>query len=65
MLFSQRVFQKISLPLKNARWTPALRAASTFARCPADQYSSCPTDMKILCCASAAAPLRSVSTPVA
>ena len=27
-----RVFQNISLPLKNARLTPALRAASTFAR---------------------------------
>src|SRR3954463_12993027 len=35
MLFSQRVFQKISLPLKNARLTPAARAASTLARCGA------------------------------
>ena len=35
MLFSQRVFQKISLPLKKARFTPASRAASTFARCAA------------------------------
>ena len=32
MLLSHRVFQKISLPLKNARLTPALRAASTLAR---------------------------------
>jgi hypothetical protein len=44
MLFSHRVFQKISLPLKNARCTPAARAASTFARCRADQYSSWPTE---------------------
>ena len=44
MLVSQRVFQKISLPLKNARFTPASRAASTFARCAPDQYSSWPTD---------------------
>ena len=35
MLFSQRVFQNTSLPLKNARCTPAARAASTFARCVA------------------------------
>src|SRR5262245_48602067 len=48
MLFSQRVFQKISLPLKKARLTPAFRAASTLARCPADQYSSWPTDRKTL-----------------
>ncbi len=48
MLFSQRVFQKISLPLKNARFTPALRAAVTLLRCPPDQYSSCPTDMNTL-----------------
>src|SRR5437773_8927108 len=32
MLDSQRVFQKASLPLKNARCTPALRAASTLVR---------------------------------
>ena len=37
MEFSHRVFQYISLPLKNARWTPAARAASTFARCGPDQ----------------------------
>jgi hypothetical protein len=30
--FSQRVFQNDSLPLKNARFTPASRAASTFVR---------------------------------
>jgi len=46
MAVSQRVFQNTSLPLKKARFTPASRAASTFARCPPDQYSSCPTDMK-------------------
>ena len=40
MLFSQRVFQNISLPLKKARLTPAARAASTLARCCPDQYSS-------------------------
>ena len=33
MLASHRVFQNTSLPLKNARLTPASRAASTFARC--------------------------------
>ncbi len=32
MLFSQRIFQNTSLPLKNARFTPASRAASTLAR---------------------------------
>ena len=48
MLFSQRVFQNTSLPLKKARLTPASRAASTFARCAADQYSSWPTDRKTL-----------------
>ena len=32
MLFSQRVFQNTSLPLKNAKLTPALRAASTLLR---------------------------------
>ena len=31
-LFSQRVFQNTSFPLKNARFTPAARAASTFVR---------------------------------
>ena len=48
MLFSQRVFQNISLPLKKARLTPASRAASTLARCWPDQYSSWPTDRKRL-----------------
>ena len=37
---SQRVFQNTSLPEKNARFTPASRAASTWARCAPDQYSS-------------------------
>src|SRR5262245_20571701 len=40
MVGSQRVFQNISLPVKNARFTPASRAASTLARWPEDQYSS-------------------------
>src|SRR5689334_25371248 len=44
VLFSQRVFQNTSLPLKNARFTPASRAASTPARSCPDQYSSCPLD---------------------
>src|SRR3989442_259381 len=57
MLGSQRVFQKISLPLKNARFTPAARAVSTFARCPPDQYSSCPTDMNTPWCRSLVAPV--------
>ena len=63
MLFSQRVFQKTSFPLKKARCTPAFRAASTLARCPPDQYSSCPTERKTLC-SSSSAPRRSLSTPV-
>ena len=54
MLGSQRVFQKTSLPLKNARLTPASRAASTLARWPPDQYSSCPTDRNALCSRSSA-----------
>jgi hypothetical protein len=62
MLSSHRVFQKISLPLKNARWTPFARATSTFVRCPSDQYSSWPTDRKTLCWRSRE-PLRSVSAP--
>src|SRR6058998_3058369 len=48
-LFSQRVFQYISLPLANTRCLPALRAASTFARSSPDQYSSWPDDMNTLC----------------
>ena len=48
MLGPQRVFQNISLPLKKARLTPASRAACTFARCPADQYSSWPLVMNSL-----------------
>ena len=55
MLFSQRVFQKTSLPLKNARLTPASRAASTLARWSPDQYSSWPTDRKALWSSSSAA----------
>ena len=47
LLLAQRVFQKTSLPLKKARLTPALRAASTLSRCPLDQYSSWPLDMNI------------------
>ena len=54
MLFSQRVFQKTSLPLKKARLTPASRAASTLARCAPDQYSSWPTDRNALCSSSSA-----------
>ena len=61
--FSQRVFQKTSLPLKNARFTPASRAASTFARCALDQYSSWPTDRNARC-SLISAPRRSLSTPV-
>ena len=49
MLFSHRVFQNTSLPLKNARCTPAARAASTLVRCAPDQYSSWPTERKTLC----------------
>ncbi len=60
MLFSQRVFQNTSLPLKNARLTPAARAASTFLRCWPDQYSSWPEEMKTLWFSSRL-PLRSVS----
>ena len=45
---AQRVFQKPSLPLKNAMFTPASRAASMLERCEADQYSSCPLEMNSL-----------------
>ena len=48
MLDSQRVFQNTSLPLRNARLTPALRAFSTLVRCGPDQYSSWPTERKTL-----------------
>src|SRR3954447_9972937 len=61
-LFSQRVFQKTSLPLKKARLTPASRAAVTLARWGPDQYSSCPEDMNILWFLIRA-PRRSVSAP--
>src|SRR5262245_14574203 len=69
MLFSHRVFQKTSLPLKNARLTPAFRAPSTFVRCVFDQYSSWPTLRKIFGrfeppTTASWAPNRSVSTPV-
>ena len=47
-LGAQRVFQYISLPLKNARLTPASRAASTLSRCVWDQYSSWPLEMNVL-----------------
>jgi len=63
MALSQRVFQKTSLPLKNARFTPASRAASTCVRCAPDQYSSWPTDRKVLCC-WISPPRRSLSTPL-
>ena len=63
MLFSQRVFQKTSLPLKKARLTPALRAASTFVRCwpPTSTRRGRPTGRP--CAPSSSAPRRSVSTP--
>ena len=63
MLFSQRVFQNTSLPLKKARLTPASRAASTLARWPPDQYSSWPTDRKVLWFLIRL-PRRSLSSPV-
>jgi hypothetical protein len=63
MLFSHRVFQKSSLPLKNARCTPLFRAVSTLARCAPDQYSSWPTDRNTLW-SRIAGPDRSLSTPV-
>ena len=65
MLGSNRVFQNTSFPLKNARFTPASRAALTFARCWPDQYSSWPADMNILCCSMMdAAPDWDMSTPL-
>ena len=63
MLGSSRVFQNTSLPLKNARFTPASRAASTFARCWPDQYSSWPVDRKILWLSSSE-PLVAMSRPL-
>ena len=62
-LFSHRVFQNDSLPLKKARLTPASRAASTLARCWPDQYSSCPTDMNTLWL-RISDPFRALSTSV-
>ena len=47
-LDSQRVFQKPVLPVKNARFVPASRAASMALRCVADQYSSWPLEMNSL-----------------
>ena len=44
MLFSQRTFQKDSLPLKKARLTPASRAAVTLLSWFPDQYSSWPAE---------------------
>ena len=63
VLGSQRIFQNTSLPLKNARCTPASRAASTAARCGPDQYSSWPTERKTLWFLISA-PRRSPSSPV-
>ena len=63
MLACQRVRQNTSLPLKKARLTPALRAASTLARWAPDQYSSWPVAMKTLWL-RISDPKRSVSTPV-
>src|SRR3954452_9264132 len=48
LLDCQRVFQNTSLPLKNARLTPASRAASMFVRSRPDQYSSCALETMIL-----------------
>ena len=65
MLGSHRVFQNTSFPLKKARFTPASRAAVTFARCWPDQYSSWPVDMKTLCCSMMdAAPGWDMSRPL-
>ena len=63
VLGSQRVFQKLSLPLKKARLTPAARAASTLVRWVADQYSSCPTERKVLW-SRILLPNLALSTPV-
>ena len=65
MLSSKRVFQNMSLPVKSARCTPALRAASTALRCPSDQYSSWPTVRNTFGLAAPVSelPKRSVSTP--
>jgi len=45
MLGCNSVRQKMSLPAKKARFTPALRAAVTASYCAWFQYSSCPDDM--------------------
>src|SRR4029450_3855660 len=63
MAVSHRVFQKILLPLRKAKCTPAARAASTLARCAPDQYSSWPFDVHRRWFVMRA-PLRSASTPV-
>ena len=66
MRTSNRVFQNISLPLKNARLTPALRAASTAERWFSDQYSSWPDETNtfgFVVVPVSVLPYRSVSTP--
>ena len=63
MLAAQRVFQKTSLPLKKARFTPWSRALVTLARWAADQYSSCPEEMKTLWLRRSE-PLASTSDPL-
>ena len=65
MLGAHLVFQNTSFPVKNARFTPASRAAVTLARCWPDQYSSWPAVRKILCCSMMdAAPGWDMSTPL-
>src|SRR3954452_24037177 len=56
MLGSVRVFQNTSLPVKDDMFRPLSRAASTLARCVADQYSSCPAVKNILWLVSSAPP---------
>ena len=48
MLFAQRVFQNTSLPLKNARLTPACAGRLDVRALPPDQYSSWPLEMNTL-----------------
>ena len=48
MLFSHRVFQNISLPLKNARLHAGVARRLDVGALPPDQYSSWPTDRNTL-----------------
>ena len=57
------LFSKHQVPAEKTEIYSGGARGSTFVRCCPDQYSSWPTDRKILCEVSADEPRRSVSTP--